>query len=525
MAVLLTGVMAAAGAAQPAGQSLSLADALRIAEERSEQVAMARAGVLRASGQQLRARSEYFPQLSASLSYTRTLASEFSSLSDDDDGAAPPAGESCPGFTPNPALPVSERVDSLERALECISNEDPFSAFRNLPFGRKNQYSFGLSAAQTVFSGGRVQAQNRIARSGQRAAEIELASARAQVVLEVAQGYWDAMLADRLLVIAEATLAQAEATLSQVRLARQVGDQPEFEQLRAQVTRDTQEPVVIQRRADRDVAHLRLRQLLDLPLDAPLTLTTLLDDVDAVAVARLVADVLDVPADTSASRRAPVQQAEELVVVQESQHAIARAQRLPALSLSTSWARVGYPESGLPSAWNQFRTNWTVTASVSVPVFTGGRLTGDERVARADLDEARAQLLRTRELAAVDSRDALDQLRAAEATWRASGGTVEQAAKAYQIAEIRFREGLSTQLELADSRILLQQAQANRATSARNFQVARLRAALLPLLPFAQSGMTAPRIQQPGVPETRQQQPQTAPAAGRSAVATQNGGR
>jgi outer membrane protein TolC len=531
MAVLLVGFHATVGKAQTPAQvqQLSIADALRLAEERNEQIAIARAGVMRAGGEQLRARSELFPQIFASLGYTRTLASEFSAFSDggEDDGTDDPTTESCGSFTPNPALPILQRLDSLEKALECASNEDPFSAFRNLPFGRENQYSFGVTASQTVFSGGRVQAQSRIASAGRRSSEIALQTARAQLALEVAQAYWDAMLSDRLLAIAEATLQQAESTLGQIRLARQVGDQPEFEQLRAQVTRDTQQPVVIQRRADRDVAHHRLRQLLDLPLDAVLTLTTSLDDIESIPAGRLVSNIVEATPDTSAALRAPVRQAAEAVNIVEAQRAIARSQRLPALSLSSSWSRVAYPTSGLPSAWNQFRSNWTISANVSVPIFTGFRIAGEEQVAQASLDEARAALSMTRELAALDTRSSLEQLRAAEATWRASMGTVEQANKAFQIAEIRFREGLSTQLELADSRILLQQAQANRAMSARNLQVARLRVALLPLLPIGQSGAPAAPLVTPQAPESQRQQQQTpSPGVGRPGViATQNGGR
>ena len=49
-----------------------------------------------------------------------------------------------------------------------------------------------------------------------------------------------------------------------------------------------------------------------------------------------------------------------------------------------------------------------------------------------------------------------------------------------QLAELRNREGLSTQLELADSRLSLEVARANRAQAARDLQIARARVALLP---------------------------------------------
>ena len=49
---------------------------------------------------------------------------------------------------------------------------------------------------------------------------------------------------------------------------------------------------------------------------------------------------------------------------------------------------------------------------------------------------------------------------AASAAWEATAGTVQQASRAYDIAEVRYGAGVSTQLELSDSRLLLQQAEA-----------------------------------------------------------------
>ena len=83
----------------------------------------------------------------------------------------------------------------------------------------------------------------------------------------------------------------------------------------------------------------------------------------------------------------------------------------------------------------------------------------------------------------MDDATAKQDLLAAQAVWEASASTVEQAERAYQIAELRNREGLSTQLELSDSRLSLQVAQATRAQAARDLQVARARVALAPSLP------------------------------------------
>jgi outer membrane protein TolC len=125
-----------------------------------------------------------------------------------------------------------------------------------------------------------------------------------------------------------------------------------------------------------------------------------------------------------------------------------------------------------------------VSVGLQLPLFTGGRIRGDVDVAQANLDQARLRLQQTRELAQVDARRADLELQAALAAWKASAGTEEQAGRAYQIAEIRYREGISTQTELNDLRIQLAQAQATRARAARDLQVARTRLVLLPALPL-----------------------------------------
>jgi outer membrane protein TolC len=475
---------------------VTLAEALEIAERKSESVGIAQAELARARGERRRARSAYLPQLSGSASYQRTLESQFSALDSGSDTTSAPA-PTCDRFVPQPGLPIDQRLDSLENAVECISAEDPFGSFRDLPFGRENTYRLGLSFSQTLFSGGQVSGQSQAAGAGVRSATLGLTSARAQLLLDVTEAYYDASLADRLLTIALATLEQADTTLSQTRLARQVGNQSEFDLLRARVTRDNQRPVVIQRRADRDLAYYRLKQLLDFPLDQPLALTTQLGDTVMVDSSRL-ATVVEQLGDTATAARVPVRQASEAVVAQRGLLRVARGQRLPQVALTSQYAQLAYPGRVTPFGAD-FVADWTVSLGLQVPIFTGGRIGGEVEVARANLSEAELRLQRSRELAELDARNAAIQLEAAQAGWEASAGTVEQAGRAYQIAELRYREGLSTQTELLDSRIQLQQAQASRARAARDLQVAKVRIALLPALPISETG-ASPIPQQPAAP-------------------------
>jgi outer membrane protein TolC len=437
-----------------AARPLSLDEALRLAEERSEGVRIARAGVLRARGQQYQARSQYMPQFNGAVTFVKTLESQFDAIAKQAGGAGDTSGNS-------------------------LANS-PIAKI----FAARQTLTLGINGQWNLFAGGRVVAANRIAGASRRSAEIGLASALASLKLQVTEAYYDAALAEQLSTIADSALAQSERTLSQVTLAKNVGNTSEFEMLRAQVTRDNQRPTVIQRRTQRDIALLRLKQLLDIPADDSITLASALSDTSIIdSFAADVGANDGMSADTSAEGRAQVRQVAEAVKVQQNQFRIARAQRLPGLALSTQYGRIAYPSNGLP-AWDAYYPNWTVTATLSVPLFTGGRITGDEMVARANLTEARENYQQTKELAALDSRQAIADLEQAVAAWKASSGTSEQAAKAYRIAEVRYNEGISTQLELSESRLLLEQAAANRASAARNLKVAQVRLALIRDLPL-----------------------------------------
>lgn len=485
-AALLWAALSWSGLAPAAvARELTLGEALRLAGATSEVVAIAESEVARSEGLLRQIESGRRPQLGAASRYTRTLASQFDDI-DFGDFGGDETGE--------------------------------------LPFGQVNQYDLGLAASQTIYAGGRIAAAIDQGRAGLDGARIGVLSARAEIALAVTQVFYDAVLAERLVAIAGSTLEQAERALALTESAYQVGDTAEFEVLRARIARDLQRPALLARESDRELSLVRLRQLLELPADERVELVT--EREQAVAAPTACEREGRAPAETSefaappggastspvasaedsaspsngptvcgdspeqAALRAAVGSAETLVRAREAALAAARAERLPRVGLNSDYGRVAYPPSGLPS-WDETRTNWTVALGLIVPLWTGGRLAGERAVAEADLSAARAQLQLVREAALLDARDASLRLRSAAAVWESGAGTVEQARRAYEIAEVRHREGISTQLELNDARLLLQLAEAERAVAERNLRVARARVALLADLPLLASAAAA----------------------------------
>ena len=491
---------------------LSLEDALKAAEAQSEAVQIARAGLTRAEGQRYQARSQYLPQISATAIYQRTLNSQFQGVSfgsPADTSSAPRPQAVCAPSIP-PGASQSTIQQALAQASTCQAASGGFN-FQSVGFGAPNQYTAGLSFSQNVYTGGRVTGQYQAAKAGSNSAAIEVSAQKAQLALDVTQAYYDAALADKLVSIQESALSQTEEILRQTKVAKQVGNQAEFDLLRAQVTRDNQVPVVLQARNSRDVAYYRLKQLLNLPMDGAVALATPLDDSMATSTTVLAAvnagssratspasaTLATMVVDTTVSDRAPVRELEESVRAQEGLLKAAKGERMPYVQITSGYQRLYFP-TNLILQLNDARINWTVGVTASLPIFDGGKIKGDQMIAQANLAQARAQLQQTREFAALDARVALSALQQAQATWQASAGTAQQAERAYNIDQIRYREGISTQTDLSQSRILLEQALANRAQAARDLAVARVKLALLRDLPLQTAGAGAQSQTQSG---------------------------
>lgn len=452
-------------AAATAATTLSLGEALQLAERRSIAVRIAEASTRRAVGQQRQADAQLLPQLNGAASYQRALQNQFQSISE---RFAPDTGSGGDGLANSPLAQI---------------------------FAAPNTFVLSVTATQSLYTAGKVSAARAGARAGRAAADIQLTSARALALLDVAQSYFDAVAAERMQAIAESTLALTERTLRQVELARSVGTASEFDLLRARVTRDNQRPLTIQAAGYRTAAMLRLKQLLELPLGAPLTLTTPIRDDASLVTPPLAPVAVDrtriVTPDTSVTARAPVRQATAQLEASERALTAARLANLPSVQLSSTYQRFAYPPEGsfLPGSLDLYFPNWNVTLGLSFPLFTGGRLSGERAVAQANVLEAQARLEQARNGAELDALLAVTALEQAQAAYLAAVGTDSQAEQAYRIAEVRFAEGISTPVELTESRVQLEQARLQRVTTARDLEIARLRLALLKDLPLAVGGM------------------------------------
>jgi outer membrane protein TolC len=351
------------------------------------------------------------------------------------------------------------------------------SAFSGLPFGNENTWVAGLSFSQPVFAGGRIRSSIDMADYGRDAAEAAYDDASADVALQVKQAYFDAAMAQSSVDIVEASVSLASDHLERVKLQLDAGRASELEALRAEVELENLKPQLVQAQNRRALAMMNLKRLVNLPAQAELIFTTPLVPSDSSSAPAFAAELPSLDrADAALSGRASLRSAEATVSMREEQVDIAKAAFLPSLSLTGNLTRQAFPTGtfGVPSG-GDWRDDWNVGFAVQWPLFQGLRRNADLDAARAQVRQAELQRDQLREGVRLEYEQARGELERARAQIGASRRTVDQAARVYDLTEMRFTEGLATQLDVSDARLSLQQARLNEVQAWHDAQLALAR--------------------------------------------------
>jgi multidrug efflux system outer membrane protein len=126
----------------------------------------------------------------------------------------------------------------------------------------------------------------------------------------------------------------------------------------------------------------------------------------------------------------------------------ARAARLPDFAMS---AQYGYLRAGISNLPGPTNETYTLQLGVTVPVFDAGRLSSQERVARARAEQARGQYEQTVLTALHESADALNGLRFGRDQLAARATQVQALRSAYTMTVQRYQGGVASYLEVLDA--------------------------------------------------------------------------
>ncbi|UCE17367.1 MAG: TolC family protein [Gemmatimonadota bacterium] len=314
-----------------------------------------------------------------------------------------------------------------------------------------------LRIDQVLYAFGRVGNAVQYANIFKEMAAMGVGNARSEVTFSAKEAYFRVLLMQHVVDIQRQFLNQARSHLADIEVKFSQGTTSRFTLLRAQVEVKNREPEVISAENDLTLALQDLKRVLGLDDTAECVLTDSLGYVPY--------DIREeVAINEALSHRPEIRTLELNVEGRKKILAIEKAGRLPLLGLYGQVLLQG--QAGKEHPLDPFdKDHRAISASaglsLSMPIFDGFRSKGKVQQARASLYRAEYELQQARKAVRLEVTKAVQDLRSLRREYESQRATVDLAQEAYTIAETRFLNGLSTQLELTDAETALHFARTN----------------------------------------------------------------
>ena len=382
-------------AARPFSGKLSLQEAVeRAIEYNLGAVGMTQA-VRQVQGQTRVARSALLPNISGDLSETEetvnlaALGVRFSL----------PTVPGVPGFTLPTLVGPFNYMDLRARLTQSVAD-----------FTARNNY--------------------RAAQESLRAAQFSAQDARDLVVLATGGAYLQVIAAKARVQSAQAQLETANAVYQQTRMQLQFGKVPQIDVNRSQVEVLTRQQRLVSLQNDVAKQKINLARLTGLPPNEQYDIS---DDVPFAAAPPLsLEDAVKQALDQRADLKAAVAQ----VRAAERARTAARDEHYPTLSVSADYGAIGTNPG-------EARGTFTAVATLTVPIWRGGRTAGDIEEADAALQQRRAELEDQKSQIESEVRNAYLDLQAAASQVQVAQQNLDVTRQTLAQERQRFEAGVS----------------------------------------------------------------------------------
>lgn len=277
----------------------------------------------------------------------------------------------------------------------------------------------------------------RSAKEVARAGTLSAKDAEDLVVLAVGGAYLQTIAANARLESARAQLETATALYQQTQMQLQFGRAAQIDVNRShvEVLLDQQRLVTLQN--DLAKQKINLARVTGLPPNAEYELAT---DIPFSAAPSLT---LEDAIKQALEQRSDLKAAEAQVSAAERSLAAARAERLPSASASADYGAIGDPA--------HLRGTYTISATLSVPIWNGGRTGGDIQQAEAALAQRRAEFEDTRSQIESEVRNAYLDLQAAASQVDVAQQNIDLMNETLAETRQRFEAGVSQSVDVVQS--------------------------------------------------------------------------
>lgn len=312
-----------------------------------------------------------------------------------------------------------------------------------------NQANARVSISQFIDITGIVKTAVQVGDLEKALSRLELARTRQQTVLDVTNGYYSVLKALAFVQVNEAAVADSEELLRVTQAQLKAGVASQFDVLRAQTQLDNNRQALISSRNQVAISKNALANQIGID---PSTVV----DPQPVSVPPLPALDEETLIQQAFQQRPEYLEADVNLLVAQKNIRLARRNLDPSLSVGVSGAY-----NATASAFTKDKATASIGATLSVPLYDGGATRAQVDAARSDERGARIQKDQFTRGIKAEVQQAVIAVRDANDRSTAIASTVAEAREALRLANVRFRAGVGTQLDVNDAESALVQAQTN----------------------------------------------------------------
>ncbi len=293
------------------------------------------------------------------------------------------------------------------------------------------------------------------------AALLNAKDAREQVVLAVAGSYLQLLATSALIEQQQVEVQYAEASYKQAQAQADAGNKAPIDATRSLVEFQIEKQRLSSERGDFLKQKNSLARLIGLPLGAEITLA------EKLPTATPAAPELDAAIRTAFAQRQDLRSAEAQLRAAEEARKAAGAEHLPSASVGGNYGLQGTnPDSGA--------SVFQASATLTVPIFQGGRIHADTAQADAVVAQRRAELSDQRGAVELDVRNAYIDLQVATEQVATAESNRKLALQTLQQSQDRFAVGVADSVEVVSSEQSLASADHDYVSSRFSQSVARI---------------------------------------------------
>lgn len=326
-------------------------------------------------------------------------------------------------------------------------------------------YGSSLSVVWPVYDQGRTWYGVQQARLNQDSAGLYAQRARQEVIAGTIIAYIGAVLARENEIVIRRAADTARSHLKLIQSRYDGGFVAKSDLLRAEVHIADLEQQLAEAKSGTDIAKCRLTVVMGVAGDFDLTLTSPLEQGGPIA------GDLDSWINKALADRPDLKSLSLQKTIAEKEVDKSKSARLPSVNLTGNY-EVNSQEL------DDHGSNYTVGAALSLPLYTGGRVSAAIREAESNLKQADAMLRSLNQQVCGETRQAFFNAQSAWERIPVSKSAVGQAEESLRIVKNRYDSGLFTITDLLDAEVAVQQSRMNHLKSLHDYKAAAARLVL-----------------------------------------------